>query len=253
MGIHSAVLFGDLARSVPTLVFQSDWFAKFIIFTLFLMSVISWAIIYDRTRFFLRLRRGGRRLQTLVATRGLGFSADTLKQCLPSMEGALLLEAKRHLDARKATKAPSRETSAAENLNAAVQLKDLLERRAVAEVEEMEKYLVFLATTVSVAPFLGLLGTVWGITDSFMSMGTQGTASIEVVGPGIAEALIATIAGLAAAIPAVVGYNLLLRHVRRQENGIELFISRILELSGARTSEQTDMERETTYEKRDDL
>jgi biopolymer transport protein TolQ len=249
MGIHSVVLFGDLARSVPTLVFQSDAFAKLIFFTLFLMSVISWAIIYDRTRLFLKLRRRGRRLQALVATKGLGVSVDTLKQCLPSVEGALVLEAKRYLDARKGTRSTGRDATGAENPAAALQLKDLLERRAVAEVEDMEKYLVYLATTVSVAPFLGLLGTVWGITDSFMSMGSQGTASIEVVGPGIASALIATIAGLAAAIPAVVGYNLLLRHVRRQENGIELFISRILELSGAKASGQADMERETTYEK----
>lgn len=249
MAIHFVVLFGDLGRSVPMLVFQSDAFAKFIVFTLFLMSVISWAIIYDRTRLFLKLRSRGRRLQTLVATRGLGFSADTLKQCLPSVEGALVLEAKRYLDARKGARPAGREASEAENQASAGQLKDFLERRAVAEVEDMEKYLVYLATTVSVAPFLGLLGTVWGITDSFMSMGSQGTASIDVVGPGIAAALISTIAGLAAAIPAVVGYNLLLRHVRRQENGIELFISRILELSVARNSPQPDMEREKTYEK----
>ncbi len=249
MVIHSAAIFGDMARSIPTLVFESDWFAKLIFFTLFLMSVISWAIIYNRTRLYMKLRRGGRRLQNLVATRGLGFSADTLKQCLPSVEGALVLEAKRHLDAREGTKSPAHGVSGAENATSVMQLKDLLERRAVAEIEEMEKYLVYLATTVSVAPFLGLLGTVWGITDSFMSMGSQGTASIEVVGPGIAAALIATIAGLGAAIPAVVGYNLLLRHVRRQENGIELFISRIIELSGARPSAQAAVERETTYEK----
>ena len=249
MGIHSAVLFGDLTRSIPTMVFQSDWFAKLIFFTLFLMSVISWAIIFDRTRLYMKLRRGGRRLQKLVATRGLGFSADTLKQGLPSVEGALILEAKRYFEARKGAKSSGREASDAERSAASGHLKALLESRAVDEIENMEKYLVYLATTVSVAPFLGLLGTVWGITDSFMSMGSQGTASIEVVGPGIAAALIATIAGLGAAIPAVVGYNLLLRHVRRQENGIELFISRIIELSGTRTSGQAEMERETTYEK----
>jgi biopolymer transport protein TolQ len=243
------MIFGDLARSIPALVFESDWFAKFIVFTLFLMSVISWAVIYDRARLYLKLRRGGRRLQSMISSRGLGFSMETVKQSLPSIEGVLLLEAKRYLDVRKGAKASGRDAPGGEDANDSVQLKDLLERRAVAEIEEMEKYLVFLATTVSVAPFLGLLGTVWGITDSFMSMGAQGTASIEVVGPGIAEALITTIAGLAAAIPAVAGYNLLLRHVRRQENGIELFISRILELSGGRTPEHTGAERETTYEK----
>ncbi len=211
-----------------------------IVLLLFLLSVISWAVIYDRARLYMRLRRGGRRLQSMISSRGLAISTDSLKQCLPSVEGALTLEAKRYLEASQASGGRS---GGADTVGG---LKDLLDRAAVAEIEEMEKYLVFLATTVSVAPFLGLLGTVWGITDSFVSMGSQGTASIEVVGPGIAEALITTIAGLAAAIPALVGYNLLLRHVRRQENAAEFFISRLVEMSRTRTADQPARERETS-------
>lgn len=226
--------FADLGRSVPTLIFESGFFAKAILLILFVISVVSWAIIYDRTRLYLKLRRGGQKLQSILASKGIALKMDTVNQCLPSIEGGLLLEAKRYLDDRHGSAAP------------AGQLRDLLERRAVSEVSEMEKYLVFLATTAAVAPFLGLLGTVWGIATSFMSMGVQGTASIEVVGPGIAEALITTIAGLGAAIPAVVGYNLLLRHVRRQENRIELFILRLLELTGKR---EANAEREASYEK----
>jgi biopolymer transport protein TolQ len=236
MNIH-AVLFGDLGRSLPSLVFESDLFAKSIVLILFLLSVISWAVIYDRTKLFMKLRRGGRRLQAMVSSRGLAMSMDSLKQCLPSVEGALTLEAKRYLE------------SGHGGGESAAQLKELLDRTAMSEIEEMQKYLVFLATTVSIAPFLGLLGTVWGITDSFVSMGAQGTASIEVVGPGIAEALITTIAGLATAIPALVGYNLLLRHVRRQENATELFISRLVEMARAKPSERAARERETNYEK----
>jgi biopolymer transport protein TolQ len=242
MNIHSA-LFGDLGRTLPSLVFQSDLFAKAIVLILFLLSVISWAVIYDRTRFYMRLRRGGRRLNSMISSRGLAISMDSLKQCLPSVEGALTLEAKRHLEANQPLGGRSG------GADTAGHLKELLDRAAVAQMEEMEKYLVFLATTVSVAPFLGLLGTVWGITDSFVSMGSQGTASIEVVGPGIAEALITTIAGLAAAIPALVGYNLLLRHVRRQENATEFFISRLVEMSRTRTADHAARERETNYEK----
>ena len=248
MYTHSAVIFGELGRSVPSLVLGSDLFTKFILLSLFLLSVISWAIIYDRTRLYLRLRRGGRRLQSLLASRGVGFSTETLKQYLPSVEGALVLEAKRYLDSHSGVGQTLRDAPGAEGVHGA-RFKEILERRAVSEIEEMEKYLVFLATTVSAAPFLGLLGTVWGITDSFLSMGAHGTASIEVVGPGIAEALITTIAGLATAIPAVVGYNLLLRHVRRHENAIELFISRIIELAGVQTSERATTEREKAYEK----
>ncbi len=235
MESHSVAVFAGLGQSVPSLMFESGFFAKAILFILFVISVISWAIIYDRSRLYIKLRKGGQKLQTILASKGLGFTSDTLKTCLPSVEGVLLLEAKRYMETNKASGRTG-------------QLRDILDRRAVTEVSEMEKYLVFLATTAAVAPFLGLLGTVWGIASSFLSMGVHGTASIDVVGPGIAEALITTIAGLGAAIPAVVGYNLLLRHVHRQETRIELFVSRILELTRTRLADGGDVESESADE-----
>ena len=81
-------------------------------------------------------------------------------------------------------------------------------------------------------------------------MGVEGTASIEVVGPGIAEALVTTIAGLGAAITALVGYNLLVRHVRRQETRTDLFISRVLALTGAVSTERPIVKSEALYEKK---
>ncbi|HUV36460.1 MAG TPA: MotA/TolQ/ExbB proton channel family protein [Patescibacteria group bacterium] len=94
-------------------------------------------------------------------------------------------------------------------------------------VSDWESYLVFLATTATISPFLGLLGTVWGIMSSFLSMGVRGSANLYVVGPGIAEALITTIFGLGAAIPAVVGYNYLLRVIRRKEDELLVFAARL--------------------------
>ena len=82
------------------------------------------------------------------------------------------------------------------------------------EMSTIEARLLFLATTGAAAPFIGLFGTVWGIMTSFHSIGSQGAASLAVVAPGISEALIATAAGLAAAIPAVVGYNYFVGKVR---------------------------------------
>ena len=86
-----------------------------------------------------------------------------------------------------------------------------MDRSANEEAAELERHVGFLATTGSVSPFIGLMGTVWGVMSAFLNIGAQGSASLVVVAPGIAEALIATVAGLAAAIPAVVGYN----HLRR--------------------------------------
>jgi len=77
----------------------------------------------------------------------------------------------------------------------------------VEENSVFEKSVVFLATTANASPFLGLLGTVVGVMDSFWSIGQRGSASLAVVAPGIAEALLATIVGLGAAIPAVIGFN----------------------------------------------
>ena len=82
-----------------------------------------------------------------------------------------------------------------------------LRRATTTETHRLEKFLTFLATTGSTAPFIGLFGTVWGIMDAFHGIGKTGSASLAVVAPGISEALIVTAIGLAAAIPAVVGYN----------------------------------------------
>lgn len=82
-----------------------------------------------------------------------------------------------------------------------------LARAAGAESHRLERHLVFLATTASVTPFVGLFGTVWGIMNAFRDIGQAGSANLAVVAPGISEALIATAAGLAAAIPAAVFYN----------------------------------------------
>jgi biopolymer transport protein TolQ len=82
-----------------------------------------------------------------------------------------------------------------------------LRRATTSQITRLEKYLTFLATTGATAPFIGLFGTVWGIMTAFKGIGETGSASLAVVAPGIAEALIATAVGLVAAIPAVMGYN----------------------------------------------
>ena len=214
-----------VGSSVFTLISDTGMFAKFILLVLFIISVVSWAIIWDRTRLYLNLRKKGRLLRAAVSKDGLISAINSPASFLPSLEGSILLETKRAIESKRTLGG----SSSGESSSAAMIIRSTLDRRAVHEISEMEKYLIFLSTTASVAPFLGLLGTVWGIMSSFLSMGAQGTASIEVVGPGIAEALATTIAGLGAAIPALVGYNLLVRHVHRQESRLDLFISRVIE------------------------
>ena len=91
------------------------------------------------------------------------------------------------------------------------------------EVEKLERYMDFLATVGSTAPFIGLFGTVWGIMNSFQSIAASKNASLAVVAPGIAEALFATALGLVAAIPAVIAYNKLSGDLNRYEGRLDAF------------------------------
>lgn len=229
MSLIAVTPFADIARSIPSLMMGSGFFAKTILFLLFVISVISWAIIWDRTRLYLRLRAKGTALRKVASSKGLVACMNDVKQFMPSVEASVLSEARRYIDVRTGGAERIAVSSPGDEENERGKMRETLDRRATVEIAEMERHLIFLSTTASVAPFLGLLGTVWGIMSSFLSMGVQGTASIEVVGPGIAEALVTTIAGLATAIPALVGYNVLVRNVHRKETRVELLISRVIE------------------------
>ena len=105
-----------------------------------------------------------------------------------------------------------------------------LRRASINEVTILENMIPFLATTGSTAPFVGLFGTVWGIMNSFIQIGGQKSASLDVVAPGIAEALIATAVGLVAAIPAVMAYNYFLRRIHVLQTEMDAFMSDYLNI-----------------------
>jgi len=104
-------------------------------------------------------------------------------------------------------------------------------RRAInPEVTRMPQMVPFLATTGNTAPFIGLFGTVWGIMNSFHDIGLKGSASLAAVAPGISEALIATAAGLAAAIPAVIAFNFFMQRIRIIETELQSFAADFLNI-----------------------
>lgn len=105
---------------------------------------------------------------------------------------------------------------------------------AQGQIAKLESFLPFLATTGNISPFVGLLGTVMGIIDSFREIGMQGTASIAAVAPGVSEALIATAAGLFAAIPAVIAYNYFLTRIRRTAFHMDSVVVELLALLPAK-------------------
>jgi biopolymer transport protein TolQ len=104
-------------------------------------------------------------------------------------------------------------------------------RRAIStEMTRMTQMVPFLATTGNTAPFIGLFGTVWGIMNSFVGIGQKGSANLAVVAPGISEALVATAAGLAAAIPAVIAFNFFMSKIRVIESELQSFSADFLNI-----------------------
>ena len=104
-------------------------------------------------------------------------------------------------------------------------------RASAVEVNKLERRIPFLATTASIAPFIGLFGTVWGIMSAFQNIGQTGSTNLGVVAPGIAEALVATAAGLFAAIPAVYFYNQLSQRVKLFASEMDDFAMEFLNIA----------------------
>jgi biopolymer transport protein TolQ len=206
-----------IRASVPALVGSSGPFAKVILLVLLVVSAYSWAVIWDRLRAFGRVERADRAF--LTSFRKLSPQADARLVCEQHPESVLAKVAQagqRALDLHPSGVGASISMQQEFALRA-------MDRATGDQTARLERHIGFLATAGSVSPFIGLMGTVWGVMSAFLNIGAQGSASLVVVAPGIAEALIATVAGLAAAIPAVVGYNHLLARLRELGNGAAQF------------------------------
>jgi biopolymer transport protein ExbB/TolQ len=218
-----------MGRSLPQILAQSGPVGLVILLITFALSVMTWAVVWDRARLYKKLRTRGDALRRAAGNRGVASVLPEAEKYLPAVEAAILMEANRFIQTNGGDGSVLAFDDPAEVDQERNRLRGLLDGRALNEIGEMERHLILLSTTSAGAPFLGLFGTVWGIMHSFMSMGAEGSASIEVVGGGIAEALVTTMAGLGCAIPALVAYNLCVRAVRRKETQVDLFISRVVD------------------------
>ncbi|HET7226809.1 MAG TPA: MotA/TolQ/ExbB proton channel family protein [Candidatus Eisenbacteria bacterium] len=214
---------GGLGASVPALVTRSGPFAKGVLFVLLAISVYSWAVIVNRLRLYGRVAREDRAF--LNAFRVVPADAE-LRLVFDQHPESLLARVAR-TGQRSLEQHP--EAPNTPNTMRYEMAQRAMDRAANEETARLERHVGFLATAGSVSPFLGLMGTVWGVMSAFMNIGVQGSASLVVVAPGIAEALIATVAGLAAAIPAVVAYNSFTNRVREFANGTSAFASEYLD------------------------
>ena len=233
-------LSGGSGTNPLQLIADSGYVAKVILLSLSLMSVFCWAIIFYKLWTFRRAdRQSGSFLE--VFRRSNKFS-EVQAVCRSLSDSPLvgLFQAGYAELSTQLRQSPSSEEPVGTNPRpgaARPMLKSLtavdraLMRASTVEMAKLESRIAFLATTASIAPFVGLFGTVWGIMEAFLAIGEQGSTSLGVVAPGIAEALITTAAGLGAAIPAVVAYNQLSHRVKQFASQMDDFAMEFLNIS----------------------
>ena len=211
--------------------------SQVVLFILVVFSVVSWAVIFvklrqlrsiqTQTSSFLEVFRQSSKFSEVQAV-----CKSLSKSPLVGVFQAGYVELNAQLRQPEAN-GPAQPPSAAAcpTLKSFDALDRALLRASTVEVSKLEKRLPFLATTASITPFIGLLGTVWGIIISFQGIGETGSTNLAVVAPGIAEALIATAAGLFAAIPAVYFYNHLTQKVKETATAMDDFSLEFLNIS----------------------
>lgn len=207
--------------SALSLFFQADLIVKSVIIGLLLASVYCWAIIIDKVRKLKTLNEQADEFEERFwSGRSLEDLYDDIRQKNADPMTAIFVAAMREWR-RSASKGSIEEESKRANLRARIErvMNITLNR----EMDTLEKNMIFLASTGSAAPFVGLFGTVWGIINSFSSIASSKNTSLVVVAPGIAEALFATAIGLVAAIPAVIAYNKLSTELARYSTRLESF------------------------------
>ena len=213
-------------NSILTIISRSGLVAKGVLILLLFFSIVSWAIIADRYFAFRRTRsQNGQFYRLFRKANSMQDLANTAMRYRASVFARMYLMVHSEL-------LPRSEPSAATTKMAAPLSREVVDRvvnrAGISEQSKLEKNLSFLATTASATPFIGLFGTVWGIINAFESIGGARSTDLSVVAPGIAEALIATAMGLAAAIPAVIGYNFFIHNVRAFASEMEEFSMELL-------------------------
>jgi biopolymer transport protein TolQ len=211
---------------------------NFVLFVLLSFSVASWTIIFIKYRYVRKAYR-----ESVIFTDFFWKSRDLAEAYARSkqLQTSPIAQVFRigYLELKKVSQsgalgkegsAPGEAVSLGSRFAGMDNVKRALRRAINTEVTRMTQMVPFLATTGNSAPFIGLFGTVWGIMNSFHGIGLRGSATLAVVAPGISEALIATAAGLAAAIPAVIAFNYFMQKIKTIETELNSFSADFLNI-----------------------
>ena len=208
---------------VVSLVLQASPLVQLVLLLLIGMSVASWAVIFLKSRSFRTAAQESDEIWHEIdrGHPGLADLRDLVEDHEHAPEAALMRDG---FDEWTRRGGPTASPAALRIV------RNEMGRASNREILHLERYLPLLATTASASPFIGLFGTVWGIMNTFRALGVAGSSSLAVVAPGIAEALIATAVGLAAAIPAVMAYNHFLQRIRVMQSKMDNFVSQFMDI-----------------------
>ncbi len=206
---------------------------KFVMLLLLFFSITSWAIIFIKFRYVRKaFKDSSEFIDIFWQCRNLADAFSKAKALRESPVARIFITAYMEMarsDTKDKKKAQLKRTETS-YMQTAGSVKRTLSRTINIEVRRLVQLVPFLATAGNTAPFIGLFGTVWGIMDTFQSIGLSGSASLAVVAPGISEALIATAAGLAVAIPSVIAYNYFTDRIRALDSELQSFSSDLLNI-----------------------
>lgn len=236
-----AVTTTDLGRhfhgNVLDMIFDSGPMVQFVLLLLLFFSVVSWAIILMKYRIIKKSKKENEMfLDTYMRINKLSEVYPESKKFKHSQIAEVFRAGYTELAKVSGIKRDSNPGEDSTDDPSSPELRGLdnveraLNRACDSETTKLESALGFLATTGSASPFIGLFGTVWGIMNAFRGIGVRGSATLAVVAPGISEALIATAAGLAAAIPAVIFYNYYINKVKTMTGEANSFASEFLNI-----------------------
>jgi biopolymer transport protein TolQ len=210
------------AATLSEMLAHSGFVAKSVLLILLAFSLVSWTIMIDRFYNYRKLKKRSQDFyEVLRASQRVTDMLVAAKASKDSPLREMFMETYRELHDQVKDQmgtAGGASTGATPDSRPQIRHTENLERTLTRVMRDqtilLESGLAFLATTATATPFVGLFGTVWGIMEAFRAIGISGSATLASVAPGISEALITTAAGLFAAIPAVIGYNLLGRKVK---------------------------------------
>ena len=218
--------------SIFQIMMHAGLMGKLIMFILLIFSIGSWSIVFMK---FLMYRRANNAsldfLDAFWDSKTLNEAYEAAREYSLSPEATVFVAGYTELKKISAARSTGQTPPTLEGQLATMDnLKRAVRKAQVLESDRLASSLSVLATTGSATPFIGLFGTVWGIMASFQSIGVRGSASLAVVAPGISEALVATAAGLAVAIPAVIFYNYFANRVAEFESSVESFSTDFINL-----------------------